>query len=972
MCQFEIEQARTQTLTADNVIRREFGQTEPYLDAVFMAGDRRTAMGVCGLPFPAPVCSHLLNDRLLYPFFRGIEGSFLISLRDGQIYIRKSGENSTPELLSEEKAGRVRAVIDKVLRSPGQLNEAGELVLDLKTYPVGTHYPVNLLLGNRAGYPNPLLTTPKSVLDALGRGSFRGTCEKPVLATRYVLQPEENGEPSNRQFYLLENGRQIFYSANVNENTADAQCVHSQNRTIITYKTECGLDIKRTIFLLPQEEGMPNAVEVQRVEITNHSGKERDLSIVMTGMFGITDPSTLANDIVYANIVVESEVFYKNGKPAALTLHHNPAECAGEKRFALLLCGGETLDSFCTSLPDFIGTGDLAHPELVAFLPNAYSRKMTPFFAAGKQFRIAPEKTAVIDEFVGMMESEGDVTEPFAKALGRLIDKYSDPENLTKTFESIVDFWNKYPRYLVPQSGDAKFDSYVSHNLPFQVLYQTYVSRSFAWTQKSFRETGFREIQDIFASMYYLSALGENAFIKELISPWICNVFRMGYAYHDFTFRGKDPGGCSDDALWLVQAVYRYVELTGDSDFLLQDFPIAGEPGEKRSLWDTLNAILTYSGRISVGAHGMPLLDRADWNDTLRLDKDVLNGPEKEKQYRQQLEEAGEEWGAQWHNNQTESVMNACLLIIAADAVKELSALIGREEDGIAAGKIAEHVRQSVRENAWKGDFFARCLINDGRGYEYLGAGKDGLSLVPEIDGTYFLNSYSWSILSQCASEDQISASLETVEKYLKTDAGLKLCTLVDFDKLKIRTGTQLYFPGDRENGGVFKHAAMMAAVASLKASKTVKDLQLADRLRNLAFFMIDRTVPYAALADPFTLKGNPRFCTQYNNSETGENIGPMLSGTASWLTLAVYEILGVDIKPGKIRFSPVLRENSKQLAYTINLKDASINVSVISEDGTFRTGAQTEYSFDGKECSPEIDLPSDNQVHELRIRLKN
>ena len=97
-----------------------------------------------------------------------------------------------------------------------------------------------------------------------------------------------------------------------------------------------------------------------------------------------------------------------------------------------------------------------------------------------------------------------------------------------------------------------------------------------------------------------------------------------------------------------------------------------------------------------------------------------------------------------------------------------------------------------------------------------------------------------------------------------------------------------------------------------------------------------------------------------------------MLSGTASWLTLAVYEILGVDIKPGKIRFSPVLRESSRQLAYTINLKDASINVSVISEDGTFRTGAQTEYSFDGKECSPEIDLPSDNQVHELRIRLKN
>ncbi|MCD8084832.1 MAG: hypothetical protein LUF28_00620 [Clostridiales bacterium] len=178
---------------------------------------------------------------------------------------------------------------------------------------------------------------------------------------------------------------------------------------------------------------------------------------------------------------------------------------------------------------------------------------------------------------------------------------------LNRILQTVVDFWNRYPAYLVPETEDSRFNAYVGHNLPFQVLYQTYVSRAFAWTQKSYRETGFREIQDIYASMYYLSAIGENDLIKDLISNWVRNVFPMGYAYHDFTFAGKEPGDCSDDQLWLVQAVYRYVELTGDSAFLLEEYPMAGEQGGSRPLWETLMAILTYSGKISVGRHGLSL-----------------------------------------------------------------------------------------------------------------------------------------------------------------------------------------------------------------------------------------------------------------------------------------------------------------------------------------------------------------------------
>lgn len=966
---FSVEQARTQHMTAKGLISEKFASEigKNVLDAVFFSARRDRALGFAGLPYEAPVCAHLLNRSAVASWLERFPDSQLFLLEGNALrFLTERGEEELPHEVAEE----VMTIYRRVLDVPGRLNEKGELLLDLKTYPVGPHYPVNLLLGDRAGYPYPLCTTPKSALDALGRGSFRATGGQQVLATRCVLALEENGEPANRQFYLVEDGKQIFYSADVEHNVVTATCLHSQNRTVITYETECGLTIRRTIFLLPQEDGMPNAVEAQRVEIENHSGRDRALKIVMTGVFGIAVPTGIANDVVYCNVVAESEVWYEDGRPAALTLHHKPKECIGEKRFAALLCGGEGLDEFCTSQPDFVGNGTLAQPELVGRLPSQYSRKMAPFFAMGKSFLVKSGKTAVVDELIGMMETDGDVAEPFDRALHTLLDKYRDPAALADTFQRVVEFWDRYPAYLQPQTGDARFDAYVGRNLPFQVLYQTYVSRAFAWTQKSYREMGFREIQDIYASMYYLSAMGENDLVKDLLSNWVRQVWRMGYAYHDFTFQGKEPGDCSDDQLWLVQAVYRYVKLTGDTGFLLTEYPIAGEEGAQRPLWESIMAILTYSGCISVGAHDLPLLDKADWNDTLRLDPEVMKGPEKERRYRAQLEEKGQSWGAPLENTLCESVMNACLLKIAADQAAELAKLIGKDADGAFAAQIAQKVSDRIQRNAWKGDYFARCLINDGRKYTYLGAAGDGLSLDPEIDGSYYLNSYSWPILAGVAAEEQISTMLNVVERHLKTEAGLKLCTLVNYDLLGVATGTALYFPGDRENGGVFKHAAMMATVASLKAVKTVKNEALARRLADLAFFMIRRTVPYAAMDNPYVLKGNPRFCTQYNNSETGENIGPMLSGTASWLTLAVYEFLGLEVGAEVVSFSPILPDGMERMGYTIQLADTLLKVEITSDGQSFRTGTNASFMLDGRPVDRTISRPRDGKTHTLAIRL--
>lgn len=968
---FHSETARSTKKTALQAAEKSFGK---YLsrctDAVFTDGSRTKVLAATGLAVELPVCDQLRREPALREVIAENDSVLFDFSKENTVCHTLSGEITLTDAQTEAALQALRRAAD----APGKLNENGELELDLKAEPVGPHYNVNLLLGWRAGYNAPLFTTPKSSVDSLGRGAFRAGGPKQVLASRCVLQPEDAGEPANRQFYLYENGKKIFYSLDVHHNVKSAHCVHSQNRTVITYETEDALRITRTIFLPMQQNGMPDALEIQHIEVENLGAEPRTLKIVLTGEFGIAAPETVANDVIYANVVHQSEVLYnEDGRPICLTLHHKPAEQQGEKKFAMLLCGGETMDAFGCQYSEFVGRGTLADPELGDCLPSRPHRKMAPFFAMDKTFTVEPGQVRTVDEFVGMMDRTDDVSAEFDSAIHTLLETCRRPGAVEEMLEKVVDFQKRYTSYLTPETGNALFDAYVGKNLPFQVLYQTFVSRAFAWTQKSYRETGFREIQDIFPSMYYLNAAGMPELVKELISCWAVNVFRMGYAYHDFTWKGKEPGDCSDDQLWLVQAVYRYCTLTGDYAYLNEELPIAGEDAS-RPLADTLLAILEYSGKISVGKHGMPLLDKADWNDTLRLDKVVRKGPAKEALYREQLAASGKPWGTPLENTDTESTMNACLLKIAAD---ETAALLEKLNDPARSGQaeqakaVAAAQLAAMQQYAWKGDFFARALINNARpgGYTYLGAGKDGLSADPSVDGTYFLNSFGWSILAGIATETQIEIMLNVVEKYLKTDAGLRLCTLVAYEKLGVNTATGLYYPGDRENGGVFKHAAMMSTAAMFKAAREVQSETLAARLRDLGWWMIGKTVPYATMAQPFVTKGNPRFCTQYNNAETGENIGPMLSGTASWLTLALFEALGVSDAADGFTVAPVLPAGVKQYRYHLQKNDTMLNVE-LDADNSFRAGETTRCTLDEHPVTMPLTLPQDGKVHTLNVKL--
>ena len=998
--------------------------TEP-VDAQFIDATRRNVVGVARLPFAAPAVARLLREPEIFLFLESLwrDGRSVLVTRtsphpsplprgDGRgeglsIHVFLSGPEPTmvPDLPASI-ASRMAEVLGGIEGWAGALDRQGRHLIDPRSPSPGPHFFTNLLMGNRIGFPRPLQTTPKSVVDHLGRGSFRSHADTQVLAARWDLRAEENGFPANRQFYLAENGHQILYSADPSDpNVEWAQTIHAVNRTTIRYRTRCGLEIGRVIFVLPQEEGLPLATEVQSITVVNRGLEHRRIRLVATGMFGPAQAGALREDVLYTNLTMEGRVFQDSaGGVVAVSPHYHPFWAQEDVRFHSMVVHQDGHTSFptefCTSFNEFVGNGTLERPDGLLRLSNRLARKGPGFFALATELSLAPGASARVDNFTGLVSSKTDPTfdeSSFEHQLRALLQRYGRGGELDRALEAAVEWLDVYRRHLEIDSGDLPFDRYVNINLPFQILYQTFVSRSFDQTQKGHREIGAREIQDLYASMPFFLASGHQSLVKELLREWAGQVFEFGYVNHNFYWVGKQPGEFSDDGLWLVQALGRYLRQSGDVDFLDEECEVAGtSPLRRRTIYETVEAILRYSGAISTGKHGIPLLDRADWNDTLQLDRDYLDGPHKEAAWRHfrppSNGNTGSSAGAALRpapcfdgldpvgslsdipslSHYSESVMNGFLLKVALDEALNMAE---KKKDLAAAARMkcmAARLVDNLQRHAWKGDFFARVLFNkypDGR-HSYLGARGDGLSADPALEGSYFLNSFTWSILSDVATEEQIATMLEVVERVLWTPHGLKLCSPVDFSDIAGRGGSDEYFPGDRENGGVFKHADAMAAAAVFEAARRVEDPKLAEKLAGLGYRVLDVIMPYRAMADPFTLAGNPRFCTQYNNSETGENVGPTLSGTATWLWLALVSAFGLRVTPDTIQVSPILRPDQRSLTLRLRTGRAEYRIAVSKPFGFRRPHqGQPTVSLDGHPLDGN-QLPhlSDGRPHNVEV----
>ena len=916
------------------------------IDEGYIDFTKKIYVGFAGEIRPIPLLYVLRKEEAFISFLKK-------KSNHGYLFLLKKGD---VELLDKELPSSIKDLIIKAVASlstyGGSLNADGSIDIDLLSPEIGPHYGVNLLLGDRTDSKEPLLSTPKSVVDSFGRGSFRAEAAYQVLASRWDIRPEENGNPFNRQFYLLEDGKVIFYSGAASKDLKRGVARHGQNLTSITYVLNDGLRIERKIWLFAQKEGCPEALEIQEVRLV--SPKERKLEIVFTGMFGFSNPGCVQEDVIYQTVIQEGSLLLnEKNEIVAIAPHYYPEYMKDHMRFfGFRVEGDGYANEFTNDSTAFMGGGDITSPRGITAFDNRLGTKGGSFFALKKRIELKANAELGLFSYTGSVVSEGDDRGSLKRKVDRFLNEYGTLSSLEKEREARQKSFMKYASAFAVSSESPSFDAMVSYNLPFQVQYQTFLSRAFAQTQKGYRQIGFREIQDLFASIPYFVAEGKAPLTKELLRKWIENVFEFGYANHNFYYEGKEPGMCSDDAIWLFLAVSTYLRETGDQEILNEEFLMAdGE--KKRALLATLLQIANFSGKISTGKHGLPLLDRADWNDCLKIDGSYcLFGPEKEKLYRKQVEEGLIKDGDRLESSLSESVMNAFLYVMGIRSFLG-SAKIDEESKKVLSD-LATRMEENTRRHAYINGYYARVLINrENCKTTYVGAIGDGLSEHQEIDnGSFYLNSFSWSILSSIANEEEVASMIEYVDKYLKTSVGYRLASEEDLTITGNRdSATSHYFPGDRENGGVFKHATMMFVNACFKAAKKVESAKLKERLLDDAFFMLEHVYPYVDAENPYIKKGNPRFCTQYCNPFTSEDMGPILSGTATWLILNIKEFSGIPFLGDG--FSPLLPKEVGQFSFSYRNAEASYRVEIKKPKGryAFRPSCLT---FDGEKMRIE------------------
>lgn len=442
------------------------------------------------------------------------------------------------------------------------------------------------------------------------------------------------------------------------------------------------------------------------------------------------------------------------------------------------------------------------------------------------------------------------------------IRKFRKPEVVESGFKTLADFWSDYLSRLQVQTPDESMNHMLNIHNPRQCFTTKNWSRYLSLYQLGYGERGlgFRDSsQDV---MGVLANIPEQA--KDLMYL-LMQVQRInGSAMHLFyplTMEASTgdsaasegaPRYYSDDHLWIVLAVTAYLKETGDMAFLKDVLPYYekdkyGQPLEKSTVLDHLRRAIEFT-HTDVGAHGLPLLGFADWNDTVNLRP-----------------------GA-------ESVFSALLYGKALLEMIGLAQHLGDETMIEQFTTYYQEMRARVNQHAWDGEWYLRYFDSDGTP---LGSHQNE-------QGQIYLNAQSWAVISAFAPLERARQAMESARARLNTRYGLKLSApgFNGFDPH--RGGITTYPPGAKENGGIFLHTNPWAMIAETILGNGDRAFEYYNQINPGAkndLIEIYECEPYVY---PQNILGDehPQFGLARNS---------WLSGTASWAyQAATMFILGV------------------------------------------------------------------------------
>ncbi len=442
-----------------------------------------------------------------------------------------------------------------------------------------------------------------------------------------------------------------------------------------------------------------------------------------------------------------------------------------------------------------------------------------------------------------------------------------------------------------------------------------------------------------------------------------------------------------DHGVWPMLTTKLYIDQTGDIELLEKQAAYFKDKQIKRgtktdTLWDenygcwqktkhgnreegtVLEHLLlqNLTAFYEVGEHNNLRLRGADWNDALDMAEEKGESVAFSNAYAGNLSDIADLLEEYQKKTGKETVSLLAEIVILLEDDNALYECVERklqlldeylkscehdtsgEKVEISIGKLTENLRHKsewlrwhIRKQEWvedeeKNGWFNGYYDNHGRKVE--GETKNGVRMM--LTGQVF------SIMAGTATEEQIKAITKSADRYLYDEkaGGYRLNT--DFGEVKTDLGRMFGFSyGDKENGAVFSHMAVMYANALYKRGFAKEGYKSLNTLyRQSADFEVSRIYP-----------GIP----EYFNGR-GRGMYHYLTGAASWYMLTVIaEMFGVKGHIGDMVLEPKLLKEQfgENHQASLTLPFAGVNFTV-----TYCNPEEKEYGnyrivgirLDGKE----------------------
>ncbi len=463
----------------------------------------------------------------------------------------------------------------------------------------------------------------------------------------------------------------------------------------------------------------------------------------------------------------------------------------------------------------------------------------------------------------------------------KLIAKYKKPGAVLKVMKDLQNHWDGKLSSLQVTTPDKDVNLCLNQWNAYQVHTTFSMSRGPSIYEGGIgRGMGFRDSNQDVLSVIHSVPLK----VKKLITDLAKNMFKDGTAYHQF-FRltGEGDGkGYSDDPLWIILSTTAYVKETGDIKFLNEKVKWAD--GGAATMYEHLRAPLDYTYK-NVGAHRIPCMGFADWNDTLHI-----NGPKP-----------------------GESVWVAEFLVKCARDFAELAETTGKAADAKKYRRMADDMSARTNKVCWDGDWYAMAF--DGWG-TMLGSNK-------QKDGKVYLNTQTWAVISGVADSKRGPECMDAVKEHLDSKYGVALM-YPGYKHFSPRLGGVSTFPpGLKENGGIFSHANPWAVIAETMLGRA-----------DIAMKYYKQLLPTTKDQIQDIHKAEPYIYAQAIASREHRDFGfarnSWLTGAASWNYVAATQyILGIRPAYSGLMVNPCIPKDWGKYEVTRKFRGATYHIVV-------------------------------------------